>query len=51
MNLVALLITPAIVALALGDGETTSTLISLGAVAVIIGALIRNRRQATSISV
>jgi len=51
MNLVALLITPAIVALALGDGETTSTLISLAAVAVIIGALIRNRRQATSISV
>jgi K(+)-stimulated pyrophosphate-energized sodium pump len=51
MNLVALLITPAIVALALGDGGTTSTLISLGAVAVIVGALIRNRRQATSISV
>jgi K(+)-stimulated pyrophosphate-energized sodium pump len=51
MNLVALLITPAIVALALGDGETTSKLISLAAVAVIIGALIRNRRQATSISV
>jgi K(+)-stimulated pyrophosphate-energized sodium pump len=50
MNLVALLITPAIVALALGDGETTSTLIGLGAVAVIVGALIRNRRQATSIS-
>jgi K(+)-stimulated pyrophosphate-energized sodium pump len=51
MNLVALLITPAIVALALGDGERTSTLISLAAVAVIIGALIRNRRQATSITV
>jgi K(+)-stimulated pyrophosphate-energized sodium pump len=50
MNLVALLITPAIVALALGDGERTSTLIGLGAVAIIIGALIRNRRQATSIS-
>jgi K(+)-stimulated pyrophosphate-energized sodium pump len=51
MNLVGLLITPAIVSLALGNGETTSTLISLGAVAVIVGALIRNRRQATSISV
>jgi K(+)-stimulated pyrophosphate-energized sodium pump len=51
MNLVALLITPAIVALALGDGERTSTLIGLGAVAIIIGALIRNRRQATSITV
>jgi hypothetical protein len=37
--------------LALGNGETTSTLISLAAVAVIVGALIRNRRQATSISV
>jgi K(+)-stimulated pyrophosphate-energized sodium pump len=51
MNLVGLLITPAIVSLALGNGETTSTLISLLAVAVIIGALIRNRRQATSITV
>jgi K(+)-stimulated pyrophosphate-energized sodium pump len=50
MNLVALLITPAIVSLALGDGGSTSMLISLAAVAVIIGALIRNRRQATSIS-
>jgi K(+)-stimulated pyrophosphate-energized sodium pump len=51
MNLVGLLITPAIVSLALGNGETTSTLISLAAVAVIIGALIRNRRQATAITV
>ena len=51
MNLVGLLITPAIVSLALGNGETTSTVISLAAVAVIIGALIRNRRQATSISI
>jgi len=50
MNLVGLLITPAIVSLALGNGETTSTLISLAAVAVIMGALIRNRRQATSIN-
>ncbi|CAN2224663.1 OVP1 Inorganic pyrophosphatase [Candidatus Nanopelagicaceae bacterium] len=50
MNLVALLITPAIVSLALGDGGSTSMLISLVAVAVIVGALIRNRRQATSIS-
>ena len=51
MNLVGLLITPAIVSLALGNGETTSTVISLAAVAVIVGALIRNRRQATSITV
>jgi K(+)-stimulated pyrophosphate-energized sodium pump len=50
MNLVALLITPGIVSLALGDGGSTSMLISLAAVAVIVGALIRNRRQATSIS-
>ena len=51
MNLVALLITPAIVSLALGSGQSTSTLISLSAVAIIIGALIRNRKQATAISV
>jgi K(+)-stimulated pyrophosphate-energized sodium pump len=51
MNLVGLLITPAIVSLALGNGERTSMLISITAVAVIVGALIRNRRQATSISV
>jgi K(+)-stimulated pyrophosphate-energized sodium pump len=51
MNLVGLLITPAIVSLALGNGERTSMGISLFAVAVIIGALIRNRRQATSITV
>jgi K(+)-stimulated pyrophosphate-energized sodium pump len=50
MNLVALLITPAIVSLALGDGGSTSMLISFAAIAVIVGALIRNRRQATSIS-
>ena len=51
MNLVGLLITPAVVSLALGGNSSKSTLISLLAVAVIIGALIRNRRQATSISV
>jgi K(+)-stimulated pyrophosphate-energized sodium pump len=51
MNLVGLLITPAIVSLALGEGSSKSMLISLFAVAVIIGALIRNRRQATSISI
>jgi K(+)-stimulated pyrophosphate-energized sodium pump len=50
MNLVALLITPAIVSLALGDGESTSMFISFAAIAIIIGALIRNRRQATSIA-
>ena len=49
MNLVGLLITPAIVALALGGSTTTSTLIGIGATLVIIAALIRNRRQATAI--
>jgi K(+)-stimulated pyrophosphate-energized sodium pump len=51
LNLVALLITPAIVSLALGGSSGKSTAISLFAVAVIIGALIRNRRQATAITV
>jgi len=51
MNLVGLLITPAIVSLALGGNSGKSTLISVLAVVVIIGALIRNRRQATSITV
>jgi K(+)-stimulated pyrophosphate-energized sodium pump len=51
MNLVGLLITPAVVSLALGGHTGKSTLISLLAVVVIIGALIRNRRQATSIAV
>lgn len=49
MNLVGLLITPAIVSLALGNGETKSHLIAALAVVVIIGALVRNRKQATAI--
>ena len=49
MNLVALLITPAIVSFALPTQQTTSMLISLVAVLLIVGSLIRNRRQATSI--
>ena len=50
MNLVGLLITPAIVGFAL-DGKTTiSTTISLLALAIIIGSLIRSRRQSTSIA-
>jgi K(+)-stimulated pyrophosphate-energized sodium pump len=49
MNLVGLLITPAIVSFALPTQKSTSLIISLVAVALIIGALIRNRRQATSI--
>ncbi len=49
MNLVGLLITPAIVSFALPTQNSTSLLIALAATLVIIGALIRNRRQSTSI--
>ena len=49
MNLVGLLITPAIVSFALPTQQSTSLIISLVAVLLIVGALIRNRRQATSI--
>ena len=49
MNLVALLITPAIVSFALPTQASTSKIIALVAVLLIIGSLIRNRRQATSI--
>ena len=49
MNLVGLLITPAIVALALGGHTGTSTIIGLVSLAVIIGALIHNRRKSTAI--
>jgi K(+)-stimulated pyrophosphate-energized sodium pump len=49
MNLVGLLITPAIVSFALPTQSTKSLLIAALAVVVIIGALIRNRRQSTTI--
>jgi K(+)-stimulated pyrophosphate-energized sodium pump len=49
MNLVGLLITPAIVSFALPTQQSTSMFIALGATLLIIGALIRSRRQATSI--
>jgi K(+)-stimulated pyrophosphate-energized sodium pump len=49
MNLVALLITPAIVSFALPTQQSTSMVIALVAVLLIIGSLIRSRRQATSI--
>ncbi|CAN2169489.1 OVP1 Inorganic pyrophosphatase [Candidatus Nanopelagicaceae bacterium] len=49
MNLVGLLITPAIVSFALPTQSTKSLLIAAVAVVVIIGALIRNRRQSTNI--
>jgi K(+)-stimulated pyrophosphate-energized sodium pump len=49
MNLVGLLITPAIVSFALPAQSSASLLIALAATAIIIGALIRNRRQSTTI--
>jgi K(+)-stimulated pyrophosphate-energized sodium pump len=49
MNLVGLLITPAIVSFALPTQSVISAVIALVAVVVIIGALIRNRRQSTNI--
>jgi K(+)-stimulated pyrophosphate-energized sodium pump len=49
MNLVGLLITPAIVSFALPTQQNTSMIIALVATLLIIGSLIRNRRQATSI--
>jgi K(+)-stimulated pyrophosphate-energized sodium pump len=49
MNLVALLITPAIVGFALPTQSSASIAIALIATAFIIAALVRNRRQSTSI--
>jgi K(+)-stimulated pyrophosphate-energized sodium pump len=49
MNLVGLLITPAIVSFALPAQSSVSLLIAAVATLIIIGALIRNRRQSTSI--
>jgi K(+)-stimulated pyrophosphate-energized sodium pump len=49
MNLVGLLITPAIVSFALPAQSSASLLVALVATAIIIGALIRNRRQSTTI--
>jgi K(+)-stimulated pyrophosphate-energized sodium pump len=49
MNLVGLLITPAIVAFALDNNEGTSRLISLVATLAIVVALVRNRRSSTAI--
>jgi K(+)-stimulated pyrophosphate-energized sodium pump len=49
MNLVGLLITPAIVSFALGGHETTNSIIGIVATLIIVAALVRNRRQSTSI--
>ena len=49
MNLVGLLITPAIVTFALDGNERTSQIIAAIATAIIIAALIRSRRSSTMI--
>jgi K(+)-stimulated pyrophosphate-energized sodium pump len=49
MNLVGLLITPAIVSMSLGGHTGMSIAIGLFAFAVIVGALIHNRRKSTMI--
>jgi K(+)-stimulated pyrophosphate-energized sodium pump len=49
MNLVGLLITPAIVSFALGGNTGINTIIGVVAALIIVAALIRNRRQSTSI--
>lgn len=50
MNLVGLLITPAIVGFTLDDNQTINLVIALLATAVIIWALVQNRKRATSIA-
>ncbi len=49
MNLVGLLITPAIVGLTIDENSVVSTSIALAAVLILIAALVRNRRQSTMI--
>jgi len=49
MNLVALLVTPAIVSLSLGGQTGARVLIALVALGIIIVSLIRNRRRATAL--
>ena len=50
MNLVGLLITPAIVGFTLDDNEQMNLVISLIATALIVFALVRNRKRATAIA-
>jgi K(+)-stimulated pyrophosphate-energized sodium pump len=49
MNLVGLLVTPAVVKFALDGNETTSKIIAAIAVAIIVAALVRSRRASTMI--
>jgi K(+)-stimulated pyrophosphate-energized sodium pump len=50
MNLVGLLITPAIVGFTLDDNQTINMVIALIATAVIVWALVQNRKRATTIA-
>ncbi|MGI9171372.1 MAG: sodium-translocating pyrophosphatase [Candidatus Nanopelagicus sp.] len=50
MNLVGLLITPAIVGFTLDGSDGTNLIIALLATAVIVWALVRNRKRATAIA-
>ena len=50
MNLVGLLITPAIVGFTLDDNQMMNTVIALLATLVIIWALVQNRKRATAIA-
>jgi K(+)-stimulated pyrophosphate-energized sodium pump len=50
MNLVGLLITPAIVGFTLDDNQIMNSVIALLATAVIIWALVQNRKRATAIA-
>ena len=49
MNLVGLLVTPAVVKFSLEGNETTSKIIAALAVAIIVAALVRSRRASTMI--
>jgi K(+)-stimulated pyrophosphate-energized sodium pump len=49
MNLVGLLVTPAIVALTLDGQDGTRIAIALGSLAIIIFSLVRSRRKATAL--
>jgi len=50
MNLVGLLVTPAIVALTLDEQDGTRIAIALGSLAIIIFSLVRSRRKATALA-
>ena len=49
MNLVGLLVTPAVVKFALDGRDLTSKIIALVATAIIVAALVRGRRKSTTI--